>query len=127
MQPCQRCRSTRFRRSHDGTLTCGACGQVYSEYREQLGDPEHDIYSGGSSITLRGRRILPRVIRTRDGSLMNSRALQQQKEQNDAIHFDNETEYVKWAIQDLLIRQLQFLMRHQHVSKYFEVCGKPKK
>jgi uncharacterized Zn finger protein (UPF0148 family) len=120
IQPCQRCRSTRFRRCHDGSLICGTCGQVYLEYREQLGDPDHEFYSSRGSTTSslsRGRIVLSRVKKPRN--IIKKRS--EPNEHHNTIRFDDETEYITWAIQELLIQQLQLLMQQYHLPKHFEV------
>ena len=128
IEPCRRCRNSRFRRAHDGSLICTSCGQVYSEYLEQLGDPEGEIYAsggGGNFSSQKRRLILARVSENREKGISSfPSGIPSLRENEDDIlaqYGSDETDYILLAIQNLLIQQIRALIDRRHLPKQFEV------
>jgi hypothetical protein len=127
IEPCRRCRSNRFRRAHDGSLICTNCGQVYSEYLEQLGDPEGEIYAsgGGRNFSSQKRRlVLSRVSSAREKSipLHDGTPFVRGNEEDILTQYcSDETDYVILAIQNLLIQQIRALIDKRYLPTQFEV------
>jgi uncharacterized Zn finger protein (UPF0148 family) len=116
-EPCKLCRGTRFRRTHDGSLICHSCGHVYTEYREQVGDPESELYVGSSAMQISGKRVmLTRISRPRK----KTHKLSEISAQEEVLELNNETEYFIWMVQELFIQQIVSLIERLHLPNQFQ-------